>query len=124
MMHQDDFQNSGTFVDRRQRTEDAILLHIKELQTSHKELSAKMNYHHAIFREEVEKSVNSVFERAFPDGDPEGHRRYHEASIKAAEGRAKFWNEMALAGAKWAGLGALGFIATAIWIAFKAKVNS
>ena len=124
MTHQDEeFQVSKMqFIDQRQRTEDAILLHIQELQKGQKELTAKMNYHHAVFREEVERSVNNVFERAFPDGEPEKHREYHELLIKQAENKAKFWNEMVLAGAKWAGLGVLGFLGTAVWIAIKTKV--
>lgn len=31
---------------------------------------------------------------AFPDGDPDGHRRAHEAAIKLAEERAEFMRRM------------------------------
>ena len=115
-MHQDDFQHSASFVDRRK--DDAILLHIKELQAGQKELAAKMNYHHAIFREEVEKSVNRVFERAFPDGDPEGHKQHHELVIKREEERLEFWMSMRKEIGKWGLIGILGFIVVSSWKAF------
>lgn len=117
MMHQDDFTPSQ-FVERRGRTDDAILLHIKELQAGQKELTAKMNYHHAVFREEVEKSINGVFERAFPDGDPEGHRAHHELVIKREEERLEFWMSMRKEIGKWGLIGILGFIVVSAWQAF------
>jgi len=118
MMHQDDFTPSQQFVERRGRTDDAILLHIKELQASHKELTAKMNYHHAVFREEMEKSVERVFERAFPEGDPEGHRAHHELVIKREEERLEFWMSMRKEIGKWGLIGILGFIVVSAWQAF------
>jgi len=104
-MHQDDFQHSShqePMIERRK--DDAILLHIKELQAAVKELSAKMNYHHAIFREEVEKSVEHVYQRSFPDGDPEGHRAHHELVIKREEKRLAFWTKMQEEVTKWGSL--------------------
>jgi len=118
-MHQDDSE----FIERRKRESDAMLLHIQELQAGVKALDAKMTYHHGIFRDEVEKSVVRVFEHSFPDGDPDAHRKVHEAWISEAQAKAKFWDEMRLAAAKWLGLGVLGFVATAIWIAIKAEVH-
>lgn len=115
-MHQvsdSDFAALDGAKDRRK--DDAVILHIKQLQATTKELSAKMAYHHAVFREEVEKSVERVYVSAFPDGDPDGHRRHHELVIKREEERVKFWQEMRVAAAKWAGLGLLGFAVTAIW---------
>lgn len=111
------------FVERRSRTEDAILLHIQELKAGQIDLNKKMTYHHEIFRKEVETAVERVFDRSFPDGDPEGHRKIHESWIAEAASRASFWEEMRLAGAKWLGLGALGFLASAIWIAFKTEMH-
>ena len=52
---------------------------------------------------------------AFPAGDPDGHRRHHEAVIKAAEDRAKFWAEMRIAAAKPAFLGVLVLLGTMLW---------
>jgi len=118
-MHQvsdSDFAALEGVKDRRK--DDAVILHIKDLQAATKELAAKMNYHHAIFREEVEKSVERVYVSAFPDGDPTGHRLHHELVIRREEERVKFWQEMRVAGAKWLGLGVLTFLAGAAWTQF------
>lgn len=106
------------FVDRRQN--DSILLHIQELQRGQKELKSQMTYHHAIFREEVEKSVVRVFERSFPDGDPEGHRVHHELVIQREEARAKFWSTMQTELAKWGLLGFAAWAFYALWAAILA----
>ena len=111
------------FEERRKGEDNAVLLHIKELQMTTKALDAKMTYHHGIFRKEVEQAVVRVFEHSFPDGDPDGHRKVHEAWIAEAQAKAKFWEEMRIAGAKWAGLGVLTFIATALWVAIKSEVQ-
>lgn len=111
------FQESS-YQERRQRTEDALLLHIKELQKETKELSAKMNYHHAVFREEMERSVERVFQRAFPEGDPEGHRAHHELVIKRETERVEFWKTMKTKLAEWGLIGFAGWSIYYLWIAF------
>ena len=53
----------------------------------------------ATIRSELSAHVGreeSLFVRAFPDGDPDGHRRAHEAQILAAEKKAEFWTRMAV----------------------------
>ena len=111
-------QDATQLPDRRQRTDDAILLHIKELQATVKDLAAKMNYHHAVFREEVEKSVEHVYERSFPAGDPDGHKHHHELVIKREEERLEFWMAMKKELTKWGLVGVLSFLAYAAWTAF------
>lgn len=51
----------------------------------------------------------------FPDSDPDGHRRYHEAEIKRIERRADFWQKMRLELAKWGLIGFIGWAAVALW---------
>jgi len=121
-MHQDDSIHDAPFEERRKRESDSMLLHIKELQAGVKELSAKMNYHHAIFREEVQKSVEGVFERSFPDGDPEGHRRHHELVIKREEERLQFWTTMKTKLAEWGLIGFAGWAFYALWVALSAAL--
>lgn len=47
------------------------------------------NIRHGL-EEHVQKE-ESVCKAAFPDGDPDGHRRFHEAAIKRAEAEAEVW---------------------------------
>lgn len=97
-----------------ERRKDASLAMI-ELLTSVKasvdDLNKKFDAHVVTQREEMKELVAA----AFPGEDPDGHRRHHEAVIKEAEDRAKFWQEMRIAAAKWAGLGVITFAVAALW---------
>lgn len=61
--------------------------------------------------------------RGFPDGDPEGHRRAHEALIRKAEARARLYEklleELASKGL-WAFIVALGAI---VWFFVSSKLH-
>ena len=134
-MHQDDTECAvhgesdftplvRRFNDRRQGSPMPILLElVKQIHESQKILDKKLTDHMAKESDELAQAVRKILDDSFPEGDPAGHRRYHEASIAKAEAEAKFWQEMRLAATKWAGLGALGFVATALWVAFKAEVH-
>lgn len=54
----------------------------------------------------------------FPDSDPIGHRRYHEAEIRRAEEKAQFWGKLRLELTKWGLLGFLGWAAVSLWQEF------
>ena len=54
----------------------------------------------------------------FPDGDPAGHRRYHEAEIKRIEARADFWAKLRLSVTQWGLLGFLGWALVSLWHEF------
>lgn len=55
---------------------------------------------------------------AFPEADPVGHRRHHEAVIKAAEERAEFWKTMRVKLASWGLIGFSAWAFYALWQAF------
>lgn len=61
--------------------------------------------------------------RAFPAGDTDGHRRYHEAVIEWRELRNKLVREALIKMAQATTLGALGWVAIAIWQSFKLTVK-
>ena len=60
--------------------------------------------------------------KAFPGGDCDGHRRYHESVIEWQELRNKMVREALIKAAQASGLAALGWIGFAIWQAFKLSV--
>lgn len=79
--------------------------------------------------EVLEKDLKVVIERVddlargFPDSDPDGHRRAHEALIRKAEARAKFYEDLRGELAKkglWALLVLLGI---ALWQYVKVRVT-
>jgi len=105
-------------VERRKTESESVLLHITELQRNVKELKAQMTYHHGVFEERVENAVEKVFDRSFPDGDPEGHRKVHENWIKEAEAKAKFWESMKTELGKWGLIGFVGWVLYYVWLGF------
>ena len=81
-------------------------------------LDKKLSDHMINETAELAQMVTSIMERSFPEGDPEGHRKYHEASINRAESNAKFWQTMSLELSKWGLIGFLGWAVYALWGAF------
>ena len=95
-----------------------VLSLLNRIHDSHVELDKKLTKHMTEETDELAKAITKLMGDAFPEGDPDGHRRHHELVIKQAEEKAKFWSEMRVAAAKWAGLGLLAFAATSMWTNF------
>ncbi len=107
------------FNDRRKDSPMPVLLElVKKIHDSQKDLDDRLTRHMTDETSELAMAVAKLMREAFPEGDPEGHRRHHELVIKRAEEQAAFWKEMRIAGGKWLGLGILTFIAGAAWTAF------
>lgn len=56
------------------------------------------------------EAVAALMIKSFPAGDPDGHKKYHEAQMKAAEDKALFWSKMRF---ELSRAGLLGFI---LWV--------
>lgn len=99
-------------LDRRRPSAELLML-VQEVQGSQIEMSRKLD--------EVPTNIASalavLMKNAFPEGDPDGHRKHHEAIIKAAEEKAEFWKKMRLAISQWGLLGFLGWAAYSLWLA-------
>lgn len=91
---------------------------VKQVHASQKALDLKLTHHMTDETEELAQAIAKLMREAFPEGDPDGHRRHHELVIQREEERAQFWHEMRVAAAKWAGLGVLGFLVAAAWTQF------
>jgi hypothetical protein len=67
--------------------------------------------------------MHRLISDAFPGGDPHGHRMYHELQIKQSDGWDKIKGEIIskfLTGGLWL---AAGWLAFAVWQAFKSEVT-
>jgi len=62
--------------------------------------------------------LEGLSKRAFPEGDPEGHRKYHEDEMKYMEARADFWKKMLFEVTKYGIFGVLGWLSYVAWTAF------
>jgi hypothetical protein len=60
---------------------------------------------------------------AFPAGDTDGHRRYHEAVIEWRELRNKLVREALIKVTQGGALAGAGWVALAIWQSFKLTVK-
>lgn len=61
--------------------------------------------------------------KAFPGGDTDGHRRYHESVIEWRELRNKMVREALIKVAQGGALAGAGWVALAMWQAFKITVK-
>jgi hypothetical protein len=76
---------NGILYDLVAQHNEAIL----EMKTSMDELLVELRAQSALYTACQEKLDASV-----PDGDHDGHRRYHEAVIKKIEARTKMWQDV------------------------------
>jgi hypothetical protein len=75
---------------------------------------------------ETQKALDGKFDGlllGFPQGDVDGHRRYHESVIEWQELRNKLVREALIKAAQAAGLAAIGWVGVALWQAFKMSVT-
>lgn len=76
--------------------------------------------HMQIIEDKIDRTdlkVDQVL-KGFPAGDPDGHRRAHDAMIKNAERRAKFWESLSVHLAEKGIWGVLAFIGAAVYFYF------
>jgi len=72
---------------------------------------------------EVRKIHNAFPRTDGGDADFEGHRRYHEAMIRAANAQEKFWNELKLDVAKKGAWGLLVIVVGLAVLGLAAKLG-
>jgi len=89
-----------------------------ELKASVATIDTTLSTHMTATVEERQKIIAELLAQSFPDGDPDGHRRYHEASIAKAEASAKMWADIQVSTAKWGIFGVLGWVVYNLWNAF------
>lgn len=97
----------------------------REMLAAILQLSQNLNAKHVENKAELitlRKEVHDL-RRAFPGDDPEGHRRYHESLIEWRELRNNMVRAALIQAAKLGGLGAIGWVAYALWTAFKMELR-
>lgn len=93
----------------RRTNSDALLLLVQTVHGDLKALDAKMSTH-------MTDAISEVLHRAFPAGDPEGHRIAHEKAMQAISDRAEFWRKMLFEVSKYGLLGFLGWLVYVAWV--------
>ena len=95
-----------------------IHLDLQEVKAEQKRQGQELTDHIAIEPEEWAELLKATLDSAFPGGDAEGHRRYHEETINVIEARSKFWKQMLFEVTKYGLFGVLGWLAYTVWVAF------
>jgi len=97
------------------QTIHADLTEVKEEQ---KKQGQTLTKHIETEPQEWAELLTTMTECAFPGGDAEGHRHYHEETIKALEARSEFWRKMVFEVTKYGLFGVIGWLAYTVWVAF------
>jgi hypothetical protein len=105
------------------RQNDAVILElVRTIRDDVADMRGTLQSHITTEPKEWAKVLSDLMVKAFPEGDADGHRRFHEANIKSAEKRAEFWTKMTYEITKW---GLIGFLlwtlktlveAAAVWV--------
>lgn len=112
--------------------ESLILQLLQEVRDSQKKLVQQFeghekraqNFEDALqhHSDESERRHQQIL-NAFPAGDTDGHRRYHESVIEWRELRNKIVRECLTNAAKAGFLGGSAWLLYAIWVAFKMEIT-
>ena len=103
-------QDQHPHTERRKDASAAVIKLIGQLQESVDSLRDTVNNHIDGLDGQRKTIIAELLKEAFPKGDHEAHRRYHESLIRTAEDKAQFWKKMRDELAKY---GLLGFT---IWV--------
>ena len=90
--------------DERRRNDTLVLALMTEIKETIDLVRSELRAH-------IEEETD-IFQKAFPNGDPVGHRHAHEAEIDRIRERTAFWHELRNHLAKW------GLIGLASWLVF------
>ena len=92
-----------------------------DIPNSNKERKSLGSIEHKL--DEISTCVLAI-KSAFPDGDLEGHRQYHEARIKAAVAEEAFWKDLKLDVAKKGAWGLITIIVGLIILGISTKLGT
>ena len=91
---------------------------VKTIQSDVNSMRETLKTHIETEPKEWASVLAELMQKSFPEGDPEGHRRFHEASIKKAEDSAVFWGKMRYEITRYGVFGFLGWASYQLWLAF------
>jgi hypothetical protein len=101
-------------VDRR-KADDAVLVLVQLVHADVQKLKVKIDEVRLDESLALAEAVATLMVKAFPEGDPDGHKAAHEADIQAAKDRAEFWKKMRFELSRAGLLGFLVWAGVQIW---------
>ena len=97
---------------------DVILTLLEQIHNDMSAMRQELTDHIATEPAEWAKILSDLQAKAFPGGDPEGHRKAHEDEMATIAARADFWKKMLFEVTKYGLLGVVGWVAYQLWVAF------
>ena len=114
----DEFQVTQHPVMERRADNQVILMMVRAMHKDVSMLRDDLRKHMTDETDELAEAVASILKRAFPNEDPDGHRKAHEEQMDILQGRAKFWKSISYEVTKYGLFGVLGWLAYTVWTAF------
>ena len=104
----------------------AVMAELRELRDDLNQRHSENVTRHDVTDRKVDEAIRRIddLHKAFPGGDWDGHRRYHESVIGRIEARTRFYEDLRghlIKNGMWA---FLIFLAWAAWQSIKTKVTS
>ena len=91
---------------------------LMQIHANQLRMDKKLEDHMRDETKEIGEQIGVYMASAFPNGDPDGHKKHHEALIEKASASAAFWKDMRNSTAKWGILGFLGWVILSLWSQF------
>jgi hypothetical protein len=104
--------------ERRDTDTTAVIALITEIHRDVKDLDKKLTKHMLEETSELAQEIAALMIKAFPEGDPSGHKAAHEAWIKKTESQAAFWEKMKFELVRWGLIAIIGWAVVALWKQF------
>ena len=97
---------------------ETIHADVQDVKASQKTMDATLTAHIETEPAEWAELLKDLSKNAFPSGDPEGHRKFHEDEMAMVAARAEFWKKMLFEVSKYGVIGVVGWLAYTVWAAF------
>ena len=117
MLEDHEQKEAETFNNLRQEIKD----HKHESSTRHKEITNRLDHLSMSTSEYIRengklmKEIHTMFQAAFPDGDPIGHRHAHEVWVAEKKADKEFWLKTKQHVVQWGIVVAIGWVGIAVW---------
>ena len=103
------------FIERRKSSEQYDFEIYRGIVQQIHDMHTDLKKHIMDEQGDITSAVANMVTRSFPEGDPEGHKRYHEAVIKQQEAKADLYRFLLKEGLKYGLLTCLCWIGYSIW---------
>lgn len=109
-------------ADRRATSHELLEL-VREIHANQIESDKRLMAHMQDEPIKMAEEIARLMAKAFPAGDPDGHRRHHELVIRQAEAKTEFWSKMVFELTRWGLIGLAAWLVHAAYKHFLAGSN-